>query len=501
MDVSDVKEGFICPVCMKNLHGVAELQAHFNNSHQEDKLIKQSLRDFIGKAKQRIKREVSDYQPAAQGTYKYRPLERVRQDIGVTTSHMTLFKRVRDERVDHLSRETNKLIIRLDKLLTKLPADPVKRKAHERSVVAWVEDDAINLCPDCGRSFGLTRRKHHCRLCGFVMCARCSTFLCASRGQKLALPSPAAGWVPPTVGAAPADPDPSSSLWSKKRPLGLLRRSGSVGSLNSMVSLVDAVTGEQQLRICRHCDQKLSHREYQLDQQSSEPIIVQFYNQMRGYQKEIRELIPMHNKMLESLLAGETRYHLSDANSIRVKILTTAERVDGMSKRINALGTENDDLSPWERQLRARLRSAASAFLKEEVISLPQLPNEKQLKELQAKLKEEQERQLAEEQERLRAAAAAEEAASRRPRPASSVRRVSPVSAAGRVQFDAGWSPPAVAAPSAADPLLQQMEIVRGYIRQARSSHKYDELALFEQNLADLHAEFERLRAADAARE
>ena len=31
-----------------------------------------------------------------------------------------------------------------------------------------------------------------------------------------------------------------------------------------------------------------------------------------------------------SFRAGETRYHLSDANSIRVKILTTAERVDGM---------------------------------------------------------------------------------------------------------------------------------------------------------------------------
>ena len=47
MDGSDVKEGFICPVCMKNLHGVAELQSHFNSSHQqEDKLIKQSLRGW-----------------------------------------------------------------------------------------------------------------------------------------------------------------------------------------------------------------------------------------------------------------------------------------------------------------------------------------------------------------------------------------------------------------------------------------------------------------------
>ena len=54
--------------------------------------------------------------------------------------------------------------------------------------------------------------------------------------------------------------------------------------------------------LARPTRQKLSHREYQLDQQSSEPIIVQFYNQMRNLQKEIRDLIPMHNKMLESLL-------------------------------------------------------------------------------------------------------------------------------------------------------------------------------------------------------
>ena len=107
---------------------------------------------------------------------------------------------------------------------------------------------------------------------------------------------------------------------------------------------------------------------------------------------------------------------------------------------------------------------------------------------------------MAEEQERLRAAAAAEEAAARRSRPTSAAaRRSSPAGGGGgTVQYEAGWSPPSVAAPAAADPLLQQMEIVRGYIRQARSSHKYDELAMFEQNLADLHAEFERVRAAGA---
>ena len=38
--------------------------------------------DFIGKAKQRIKREVSDAQPL-QGAYKYRPPDSARQDIGM----------------------------------------------------------------------------------------------------------------------------------------------------------------------------------------------------------------------------------------------------------------------------------------------------------------------------------------------------------------------------------------------------------------------------------
>ena len=79
--------------------------------------------------------------------------------------------------------------------------------------------------------------------------------LCWYVAEKLALPSPA-GWVPLGLSATPAaSTSPKLGKALSGLPTGLLRRSGSVGSLNSMVSLVDAVTGEQQLRICRHCDQ------------------------------------------------------------------------------------------------------------------------------------------------------------------------------------------------------------------------------------------------------
>ena len=49
--------------------------------------------------------------------------------------------------------------------------------AFEQSLVMWVPDSEVKSCPFCGRSFGMTRRRHHCRLCGGIMCDRCSHFL------------------------------------------------------------------------------------------------------------------------------------------------------------------------------------------------------------------------------------------------------------------------------------------------------------------------------------
>lgn len=46
----------------------------------------------------------------------------------------------------------------------------------------WVPDSRADKCACCSEAFGLWRRKHHCRLCGQVVCWACSTrnFLIAS---------------------------------------------------------------------------------------------------------------------------------------------------------------------------------------------------------------------------------------------------------------------------------------------------------------------------------
>lgn len=57
-----------------------------------------------------------------------------------------------------------------------------------------------------------------------------------------------------TSGAASSPP---SAVTLPTPNLGLLRRSNSNSSLNSVLSLVDTVTGEQHFRLCIHCKQVL----------------------------------------------------------------------------------------------------------------------------------------------------------------------------------------------------------------------------------------------------
>lgn len=59
-----------------------------------------------------------------------------------------------------------------------------------------------------------------------------------------------------------------------------------------------------------------------------------------------------------------------------------------------------------------------------------------------------------------------------------------------------GWKPEGETdhASFISDPMLQQMEIIRGYIRQAKQAHRLDEVTMLEQNLQDLQLEFSKQR-------
>ena len=59
--MAQMKEGFLCPICMSDLGDVIQLQLHFDEKHsKEDPAFVQNLKDLFGKAKQKIKKGLDD---------------------------------------------------------------------------------------------------------------------------------------------------------------------------------------------------------------------------------------------------------------------------------------------------------------------------------------------------------------------------------------------------------------------------------------------------------
>lgn len=54
MENDDIKEGFICPMCMKDLGNASVLQKHFEEVHSDDKDTLRQIRGMFGKAKRKI---------------------------------------------------------------------------------------------------------------------------------------------------------------------------------------------------------------------------------------------------------------------------------------------------------------------------------------------------------------------------------------------------------------------------------------------------------------
>merc|ERR1711913_239961 len=48
------------------------------------------------------------------------------------------------------------------------------------------------------------------------------------------------------------------------------------------------------------------------------------------------------------------------------------------------------------------------------------------------------------------------------------------------------------------DPMIQQMNIIRDYIQQARSANRFDEVSMLENNLKELQVEFRRQKQAES---
>jgi len=129
----------------------------------------------------------------------YKSREGYNDHAGFERDLMSDFATARRKAVDKTYLEVSRLEKRLTKL-TQILADPsihqeqgvysylksfsgapTRKRLAEQSVVDWEEDGQVSKCPFCQQEFvNYSFRRHHCRLCGRVVCADLAT-ACSSK--------------------------------------------------------------------------------------------------------------------------------------------------------------------------------------------------------------------------------------------------------------------------------------------------------------------------------
>lgn len=153
-------------------------------------------------------------------------------------------------------------------------------------------------------------------------------------------------------------------------------------------------------------------------------------------------------------------------------------------------------------QLQRSIRMHITNYIQYNVMGLQNLPTPDELEKLQEarrieiQRRIEAERRLAAEKEARRKK---EEEDKERESERKAPNSVSPKKS--QVALGGGWKPSEMNSYSGDtdDPMIQQMNIIKGYIKQARLAQKFDEVKMLEDNLKELQLEYWRQQQAQGA--
>lgn len=273
---------------------------------------------------------------------------------GATRDHMTAFTAIRAKRVDRHKLEVQRLekrLTKLTRLLAELPPDEgpgllgltgqkSQRKMVEQSVVNWEEDGAVTNCPFCKQEFrSWTFRRHHCRICGKVVCAD-----------------------PETACSEEVGLDVARTTINTEKPPG-----------NATTTL--------DIRMCRDCKSTIfSHRDFAASI-AHKPPDQRAYETLRQFERGIRMLMPSFQKALLALQPRNeddyrkdkpppTSAQVQEAAKVRKRLTDAFAKYDLAAKRIRDMKTN----SPTQLRLQQSVYAAASSFLHANLIPLKSVP-------------------------------------------------------------------------------------------------------------------------------
>lgn len=297
----------------------------------------------------------------------YKSREGYNDHNGVLVDHTKFFEQTRRKKVERQNLEISRLEKRLTKLTNLLANPPEKhtqsngsllapvaslsgqknpRKLMEQSIVTWEEDSTVSKCPFCQQEFGSwTFRRHHCRICGRVVCADPQTACSSEVGLNVASATIPATEKPPSA-ASPGQ-----------------------------VSI--------DIRMCRDCKHTIfSSRDFTNSLQHK-PADQRAYETLRQFERGIKQLLPSFHRALLALQpekqeSGEvdlnkpppTHAQIQEAAKIRKRLIDSFAKYGAAAKRLRDLKSDN----PTQKRLQLAIYTQASNFLHTNMLPLKSLP-------------------------------------------------------------------------------------------------------------------------------
>ncbi|KAI0673024.1 FYVE zinc finger-domain-containing protein [Trametes maxima] len=230
-------------------------------------------------------------------------------------------------------------------------------RAAEQKITPWEEDATVSQCPLCTASFHpLTNRKHHCRLCGKIICSlpvkypqrpqTCSLLFVVDQGTG-------------RIEEVGEGVD-----------YGVRRRSPANAGRKG-----EAISEEEKflkgVRICRECQPVLRRQEYKQDMVIV-PLFSRLYEAFIGLEKEIEDELPIFQELMISLSKQERP--TPEASAARKRLLEAFAQYDALAKRIRKLPS-----APGSSQDRIQnaVLTRANLFLQKHMFPLQSLPKPK----------------------------------------------------------------------------------------------------------------------------
>lgn len=209
----------------------------------------------------------------------------------------------------------------------------------ERTVAPWRNDKSVLDCSICLRPFGLTLRKHHCRLCGKVVCNRDATN-CSSEVSI-------------------------QSLANAAKDLPFEQKA------------VELVKIDCSVRLCYNCVKSLyAKRKFRKDLQKPKGKLLLLCESIQSNAQVINVTIAQMEGFLEKMDDSKTTDNLpkqedmSESKRLRTKLLRSVAMYNSLTRQISEVRPAN----PTEAKIKRSVQLASSTFINEKILRLKTLP-------------------------------------------------------------------------------------------------------------------------------